>query len=155
MDAFSRFTSVVPVRPEVRVLTLLLPVKCNGFKAIDKQLPAMHRDQSAGVSMQANLSFLRARVLQSIRCKTAHASTCGLVFLLSLLLASCLLCGGTETAAPALTITPALGPPTTSMAISGSGFDPYAAVDIYFDAAELAVATTNGAGVFGAASVNG
>ncbi len=40
------------------------------------------------------------------------------------------------------------GPPTTNALVSGSGFDPYAAVDIYFDITDLALATTNGAGTW-------
>ena len=46
-------------------------------------------------------------------------------------------------------ITPTVGPPTTNVLVSGTGFDPYAAVDIYFDLTDLALAVTNGAGAFG------
>src|ERR1019366_6103963 len=52
-------------------------------------------------------------------------------------------------AIPAVIVTPTLGPPTTNVLVWGTGFDPYAAVDIYFDTTDLALATTNGAGAFG------
>ena len=45
-------------------------------------------------------------------------------------------------------ITPTVGPPTTTVSVSGSGFDPYAAVDIYFDTTDLARVVTNGSGIF-------
>ena len=79
--------------------------------------------------------------------------------LLSLLLVTCALCSGmdaatvTPTTTPAITINPTVGPPTSTVFVSGSGFDPYANVDVYFDASDLALATTNGAGVFGGVSV--
>src|ERR1035441_2965938 len=75
--------------------------------------------------------------------------------LLLLLLTACLLCSTVSRAeetlatAPAVTITPTVGPPTTNVLVWGTGFDPYAAVDIYFDTTDLALATTNGAGAFG------
>jgi putative pyrroloquinoline-quinone-binding quinoprotein len=55
----------------------------------------------------------------------------------------------TPTNSPAVTITPTFGPPTTQVMVSGFGFDPYATVDIYFDAADLAQTTTDAAGAFG------
>ncbi len=77
--------------------------------------------------------------------------------LLSLLLMACLLCGGmataaaTETTAPAITLNPTVGPPTTKILVSGSGFDPNARVYIYFDSKNLASAMTNGSGIFAGA----
>jgi outer membrane protein assembly factor BamB len=53
---------------------------------------------------------------------------------------------------PAVIINPTVGPPTTNVLVSGTGFDPYVAVDIYFDVTDLALAVTNGAGVFGVAA---
>lgn len=81
--------------------------------------------------------------------------------LLLLLLTACLLCSTvaraeeTLTSTPAVMITPIVGPPTTNVLVSGTGFDPNVAVDIYFDKTDLALATTNGAGAFGRASVFG
>jgi outer membrane protein assembly factor BamB len=51
-------------------------------------------------------------------------------------------------AQPAVTVTPKTGPPTDRIATSGSGFSPEEAVDVYFDTAELALATTNSSGAF-------
>jgi len=74
---------------------------------------------------------------------------------LLLLLAAGLLCStaaraeDTLTTAPAVTITPTVGPPTTQVLVSGFGFDPYATVDIYFDITHLAQTTTNAAGAVG------
>lgn len=48
-----------------------------------------------------------------------------------------------------LTINPTVGPPTTNILVSGTGFDPYAQVDIYFDTTGKATAVTDGAGAFG------
>ena len=78
-----------------------------------------------------------------------------LTLLLPLLMTICLVCSGIASAAettitaPAVIIMPTVGPPTTTVLVSGGGFDPYSAVDIYFDTTDLALATTNGAGVFG------
>ena len=84
-----------------------------------------------------------------------------LTFMLLLLLTAFLLCSPATAAdrspatAPALTIGPAFGPPTTQVRVSGVGFDPYAIVDIYFDAAHQTQVTTNGAGAFGGGSFQG
>ena len=80
---------------------------------------------------------------------------------LLLLLTAGLLCSTvaraeeTPTPAPTVTINPTVGPPTTNVLVSGFGFDPYAAVDIYFDLTDLALAVTNGAGGFGGGSLQG
>jgi len=80
---------------------------------------------------------------------------------MSLLLVTCLLSSGPELAAVTLTNLPAVkdlptvGPPTTTVYVSGTGFDPYVAVDIYFDLTDLALTTTNGAGAFGAGCGSG
>jgi outer membrane protein assembly factor BamB len=50
-------------------------------------------------------------------------------------------------AAPAVTVAPTFGPPTTSITVSGSGFGATEAVDIYFDTTDLCLAATNSAGV--------
>ncbi len=89
----------------------------------------------------------------SIRTSTAMHRSFALMLLL--LLTTCLLCSTAATAEenlrtlPALTINPTFGPPTTNVLVSGTGFDPYAAVDIYFDTTDVAMAVTNGAGAFG------
>ena len=38
---------------------------------------------------------------------------------------------------PNVYVTPTVGPPTTTVFVSGNGFDPFAAVDIYFDTTDL------------------
>jgi glucose dehydrogenase len=54
---------------------------------------------------------------------------------------------------PAIIINPTVGPPTTTVLVAGSGFDPYAAIDVYFDTTDMALVVTNGAGGFGGGSV--
>ena len=49
-------------------------------------------------------------------------------------------------AAPAITLAPKAGPPTTVLEVSGTGFGANAAVDVYFDTAHLCLAFANGAG---------
>jgi len=88
------------------------------------------------------------------------ASAIRLALLLSLVLMTCVLCSGMDNAPmpqtnPAIIINPTVGPPTTSVMVAGSGFDPYAAVDIYFDVTDLALVTTNGAGAFGGSLFGG
>ena len=81
-----------------------------------------------------------------------------LAVLLLLFLAPGVLCNATEdramnaSAATTIRINPTVGPPTTALLVSGSGFDPSAEVNIYFDAAILAMVTTNGTGSFGGGS---
>ena len=55
-------------------------------------------------------------------------------------------------AAPTVSVAPTVGPPTSKVLVSGRGFDPYAAVDIYFDLTDLALVVTDGKGTFGVAS---
>ncbi len=112
--------------------------------------------------MQCNRPFVDASpTLRSIRLRTSNAMRQSLTLTLLLLLTACLLCSTaaraeeTPTIAPTVIINPTVGPPTTKVLVSGSGFDPYAAVDIYFDLTDLALATTNGAGAFGGGSLQG
>jgi len=49
---------------------------------------------------------------------------------------------------PSISLAPASGPPTTSLRVSGSGFAPYAKIDIYFDTTDGALAVANGSGSF-------
>ncbi len=77
--------------------------------------------------------------------------------MLLLLLPAALVCSTaaanqTPTIAPTVTIRPAVGPPTTEVLVSGFAFDPFASVEIYFDATDLVQVTTNAAGAFGGAS---
>jgi PQQ-like domain/IPT/TIG domain len=51
-------------------------------------------------------------------------------------------------AAPALTLSPAAGPPTTSITIAGTGFGATEAVDVYFDTTDLCLVATDGTGAF-------
>lgn len=59
----------------------------------------------------------------------------------------------TAAAAPQVTLSPASGPPTTTVAVSGTGFGAYEGVDLYFGTADRALAGTNGTGKFGPVSV--
>ena len=51
-------------------------------------------------------------------------------------------------AQPAITLSPKAGPPTTWISVSGSGFAPNIAVDIYFGTKDEALASTDGSGNF-------
>ncbi len=66
----------------------------------------------------------------------------------TLIIASALaLMATTALAAPVETLAPAVGPPTTSVKVSLSGFAASSAVDIYFDTTDLCLAFTTPAGV--------
>ena len=84
-----------------------------------------------------------------------------LTLLFSLLLAAGLFCSTAVRAqegpilAPVVRINPTAGPPTTTVMVQGNGFDPYAAVDIYFDLTDVALAVTNGGGSFGGGALQG
>jgi outer membrane protein assembly factor BamB len=113
--------------------------------------------------MQCNRSFANASpALRFIPFRASSAMQRSFTLtLLLLLLTACLFCSTVATAeetlatAPAVTITPTVGPPTTNVLVWGTGFDPYVAVDIYFDTTDLALATTNGQGTFGGGSIRG
>lgn len=49
---------------------------------------------------------------------------------------------------PAVSLSPKDGPPTTNLQVSGSGFAPYAQIDIYFDSQDQALAVADAAGAF-------
>jgi outer membrane protein assembly factor BamB len=51
-------------------------------------------------------------------------------------------------AAPKVTLTLKSGPPTSNVSVSGSGFSAYAAIDIYFDTTDQALAIANASGAF-------
>ena len=106
--------------------------------------------------MQRNRSFADASpALRFSPLGSSRAMQKSFTLTLLLLLTACLLCSTvarakqTPTTAPAVTITPTVGPPTTRVLVSGFGFDPYATVDIYVDTTDLAQTTTDGAGAFG------
>lgn len=48
----------------------------------------------------------------------------------------------------AISLSPASGPPTTNMRISGRGFTPHTKIDLYFDSQDEAVAIADGSGSF-------
>jgi len=49
---------------------------------------------------------------------------------------------------PTILLSPSSGPPTTSLRVSGSGFAPYAKIDLYFGTQDEAVAVANRSGSF-------
>ncbi len=51
-------------------------------------------------------------------------------------------------AAPAVTVKPTSGPPTTGITAQGSGFGDYEAVDVYFDTSHLVLTVTSETGAF-------
>jgi len=53
-----------------------------------------------------------------------------------------------QAASPAITLSPSAGPPTTRIKVSGSGFGANEAVDVYFDATDMVLASTDGTGAF-------
>jgi len=48
----------------------------------------------------------------------------------------------------AVSLSPKDGPPTTTLRVSGSGFTPYAQIDLYFDSQDQALAVADAAGAF-------
>ena len=48
----------------------------------------------------------------------------------------------------AVSLSPKDGPPTTTLRVSGTGFTPYAQIDIYFDSQDQALAVADAAGAF-------
>ncbi len=58
-----------------------------------------------------------------------------------------LLAAGVCYGKPAVSLSPKSGPPTSKLLVSGSGFKPHAAIDIYFDTKDEAKAIANGSGV--------
>jgi outer membrane protein assembly factor BamB len=57
------------------------------------------------------------------------------------------------TVTPAITVSPATGPPTSKLAVSGSGFGGSEGVDIYFDTTDLVLPGTDANGSFGPISI--
>lgn len=80
--------------------------------------------------------------------------------LISVLLIAPMLCSAIDDVtlpqtSPSININPNFGPPTTILGVAGSGFDPYATVDVYFDSTHLARVVTTGAGVLGGTAFGG
>jgi len=67
---------------------------------------------------------------------------------LGLIVVTCLLLAGFCFGQPAVSLSPKDGPPTTNLQVSGSGFTPYAQIDIYFDSQDQAVAMADATGTF-------
>jgi len=67
---------------------------------------------------------------------------------LFLVLFVCVLFTGTAFAAPSITLTEKIGPPTSKILVSGSGFSANVCVDIYFDTKDEALVVTDGKGEF-------
>ena len=47
-----------------------------------------------------------------------------------------------------ISLTSKIGPPTSKTSVSGSGFSPHAAIDIYFDTTDVALIFANASGAF-------
>jgi outer membrane protein assembly factor BamB len=108
--------------------------------------------------MQVSSFFPVAPTLPRVSVRTARAIKLALI--LALVLMACVRSSGkgnatSPTATPSIIISSASGPPTTNLTAAGSGFDTYAAVDIYFDFTDLALVVTNGAGEFGGSAIAG
>jgi len=58
------------------------------------------------------------------------------------------LSAATANAAPSITLAKKIGPPTSKILVSGSGFEPNVGVDIYFDRKDDALVVTNNEGEF-------
>src|SRR5690348_8736249 len=78
-----------------------------------------------------------------------HFATVGITQRLRLALMLGIALAATASTQPAITLSISTGPPTTKLLVSGSGFDPYSAVDIYFDTKDEALVVTDGNGAFG------
>src|SRR5438067_2184967 len=61
-------------------------------------------------------------------------------------LAALLILYGAAAAAPAVTVSPGAGPPTTNIIVTGTGFSPNAAIDIYFDTSDLCLSISTATG---------
>ena len=63
-------------------------------------------------------------------------------------LAAFLLSSAAALAAPVVTLSPVVGPPTTIVTVAGTGFGTTEAVDIYFDTTDLCLIATDATGPF-------
>jgi hypothetical protein len=60
----------------------------------------------------------------------------------------------TALAAPTIVLSKKIGPPTSKILVSGSGFEPNVGVDIYFDTKDEALVVTNNEGEFHHAAIH-
>jgi hypothetical protein len=54
---------------------------------------------------------------------------------------------------PSISLSPKSGPPTSNILVSGKGFKPYDAVDLYFDTVDKGLAVADGSGAFSKISI--
>jgi outer membrane protein assembly factor BamB len=73
--------------------------------------------------------------------------------LLAGMVAAVLVWAGSALGAPAVTVTPAIVSPTQTITVGGSGFAAYAAVDVYLDSTDIALALADGSGNFSGITV--
>ena len=83
--------------------------------------------------------------MSRIRIKTVAIAASKQVCLLSMVV---LLAAGVCFGKPAVSLSRKSGPPTSKLLVSGSGYKPYAEIDIYFDTKDEAKAIANGSGTF-------
>jgi outer membrane protein assembly factor BamB len=88
--------------------------------------------------------------MSKIRITTVAISASKKVCLLSMVV---LLAAGVCFGKPAVSLSRKSGPPTTKFLVSGSGYKPYAEIDIYFDTKDEAKAVANGSGKFSKISI--
>jgi outer membrane protein assembly factor BamB len=88
--------------------------------------------------------------MNRIRIKMVAIASSRQVCLLSIVV---LLAAGACFAKPAISLSLTSGPPTSKLLVSGSGFTPYAEIDIYFDIRDEAKATADGSGSFSNISI--
>jgi len=72
----------------------------------------------------------------------------------SFLFIACLLRPGVALAAPSITLSKKSGPPTSTILVSGKGFNPNVGLDIYFDTKDEALVVTDGQGTFYEAKIH-
>jgi outer membrane protein assembly factor BamB len=88
--------------------------------------------------------------MSRIGVKAAAIAAFGQVCALSFVV---LLAAGVCFGKPAVSLSRKSGPPTTKFLVSGSGYKPYAEIDIYFDTKDEAKAIANGSGKFSKISI--
>jgi hypothetical protein len=75
-------------------------------------------------------------------------------FLIVLMCLACWLFPSIAFAAPSINLSEQIGPPTSQILVSGSGFAPNVGVDIYFDTKDEALVVTNNEGEFHNAKIH-
>ena len=69
------------------------------------------------------------------------------------ILSQAVLCSSANALAPSITLSKKMGPPTSNIVVSGSGFGARAQVDIYFDMTIEALVVTDANGAFGGTAI--